>query len=80
MTTVAPAVCPAGACDPRGLGLNPIVNQIWSKYMPPPNDPIYGSPGGKQNIDASAGPEIEYGFAWIQRGEQRRIAAAERGF
>ncbi len=28
-----PAVCPAGACDPRGIGLNPIVNQIW-KFMP----------------------------------------------
>jgi hypothetical protein len=27
---------PAGGspCDPRGLGLNPIVNQIWSKYEP----------------------------------------------
>src|SRR5262249_28766261 len=37
-TTYAPAVCPGGACDPRGLGLNPIVNQIWSKFMPAPND------------------------------------------
>ncbi len=31
-------------CDPRGIGLNPIVNQIWSKYMPLPNDPIYCAP------------------------------------
>ena len=29
-------------CDPRGLGLNPIVNQIWSRYMPLPNDPQFG--------------------------------------
>jgi hypothetical protein len=36
--TYAPAVCPAGSCDPRGLGLNPIVSQIWNKYMPQPND------------------------------------------
>lgn len=41
-TTYAPAVCPAGACDPRGIGLNPIVNQIWSKQMPLPNDPLAG--------------------------------------
>ena len=42
-TTYQPAkVCgPSGnlACDPRGIGLNPIVNQIWSKYMPKGNDP-----------------------------------------
>jgi len=25
-------------CDPRGLGLNPVVSGIWSKYMPEPND------------------------------------------
>lgn len=36
------AQCPAGACDPRGLGLNPIVKQIWDKYMPLPNDPTFG--------------------------------------
>jgi hypothetical protein len=28
--------------DPRGLGLNPIVSQIWNKYMPLPNDPTAG--------------------------------------
>src|SRR5579883_773082 len=40
--TYNPAVCPAGSCDPRGIGLNPIVNQIWSKYMPLPNNPLGG--------------------------------------
>jgi hypothetical protein len=38
---IAPAACPAsptGLCDPRGVGLNPLVNQLWSKYMPLPND------------------------------------------
>ena len=40
-TTYQPASCPAGACDPRGLGLNPIVNQIW-KTLPAPNDPQAG--------------------------------------
>jgi hypothetical protein len=40
--TYQPAVCPAGLCDPRGIGLNPIVNQIWSKQMPQPNNPLGG--------------------------------------
>jgi len=45
--TYQPAACPSspnGLCDPRGLGLNPIVNQVWSKFMPLPND----STGGDQ--------------------------------
>lgn len=37
-TVYKPAVCPAGSCDPRNLGLNPIVKQIWTKLMPEPND------------------------------------------
>jgi hypothetical protein len=41
-TTYAPAVCPAGACDPRGVGLNPIVNDIWSRQMPIGNNPLGG--------------------------------------
>jgi hypothetical protein len=41
-TTYAPAVCPAGNCDPRNLGLNPIVNQIWSQQMPLENNPAGG--------------------------------------
>ncbi len=40
--TYQPATCPAGACDPRGIGLNPIVNTIWSKYMPVANNPLGG--------------------------------------
>jgi hypothetical protein len=30
------------ACDPRGLGINPVINELWDKYMPLPND----CPGG----------------------------------
>ncbi len=38
--TYQPAVCPSstGSCDPRGLGMSPIVKQIWTKMMPEPND------------------------------------------
>jgi hypothetical protein len=25
--------------DPRGIGINPVVQQLWAKYMPLPNDP-----------------------------------------
>jgi hypothetical protein len=42
--TYQPAKCGPNStpCDPRGIGLNPIVDQLWSKYMPDPNDPQYG--------------------------------------
>ena len=41
--TYQPAVCSNGQlCDPRGLGLNPTINQLWSKFMPLPNDPTAG--------------------------------------
>jgi len=43
--TYQPATCPGGGCDPRGIGINPIVSKIWS-YMPEPNDPYYASNGG----------------------------------
>jgi len=39
--TYQPAACPAGACDPRGLGLNPLVSRIWNT-IPLPNDPQFG--------------------------------------
>jgi hypothetical protein len=38
-TTYQPAMCGGGtACDPRGIGLNSIVSQLWTKYMPLPNN------------------------------------------
>jgi hypothetical protein len=42
--TYAPAVCANGSlCDPRGIGMNQEVAQLWNKFMPLPNDPIYAS-------------------------------------
>jgi hypothetical protein len=29
-------------CDPRGLGINPLVAQLWNKFEPLPNDPTCG--------------------------------------
>jgi len=51
--TYQPAQCGGTLCDPRGLGLNPVVNQIWSKYMPLPNDPNYGDKYNTQGYIAS---------------------------
>jgi len=37
-TTYQPATCGGQACDPRGLGVNPLIQKIWGT-MPLPNDP-----------------------------------------
>ena len=37
-TTYQPATCGGGACDPRGIGINSQVSQIWNKLMPEPNN------------------------------------------
>jgi len=29
---------PSGVCDPRGIGINSLVQQMWNKYMPLPNE------------------------------------------
>ena len=34
---VAPAVCPAGPCDPHGLGISPTVQSMWTQFMPASN-------------------------------------------
>jgi Carboxypeptidase regulatory-like domain len=41
---------PAGnvACDPRGIGINSLVSQMWTKYMPLPNDPACSGLSGAQ--------------------------------
>ena len=36
--TYNPAQCPAGPCDPRGIGINPLVQQLWNKYVPLSNE------------------------------------------
>lgn len=35
--SLAPATCGAGACDPRGIGPNALVQQLWNKFEPQPN-------------------------------------------
>ncbi|HLH39215.1 MAG TPA: carboxypeptidase-like regulatory domain-containing protein [Bryobacteraceae bacterium] len=45
--TYQPAQCGGGPCDPRGIGLNPVVQQLWSKYEPEPNS---ANAGDNHNI------------------------------
>ncbi len=33
-----PSNCGSGPCDPRGVGINPLVQQMWNKYMPLSNE------------------------------------------
>jgi hypothetical protein len=46
--TYQPAQCGTGLCDPRGIGINPVVSTIWNKYMPNAND-YTGSTGDAIN-------------------------------
>jgi hypothetical protein len=46
--TYQPAQCGGTACDPRGIGLNPIVSKIW-QYMPMPTD-FTGAAGDGTNV------------------------------
>ncbi len=47
-------MCPGGACDPRGIGLNPVVVSFGQKYMPLPNDPLGGDHFNTQGFRGSA--------------------------
>jgi hypothetical protein len=49
-TTYQPATCGTGLCDPRGIGVNSLVSQLWSK-LPMPNDPQYIVSGASDGIN-----------------------------
>jgi Carboxypeptidase regulatory-like domain len=53
--TYQPARCGAAnaLCDPRGLGMNPIISQLWTKFMPLPNDPSSGDQHNTQGYLSS---------------------------
>jgi hypothetical protein len=46
--TYQPAQCGSSLCDPRGIGLNPVVQKLWS-YMPMPTD-FTGAAGDGANV------------------------------
>ncbi len=41
-TTYQPAMCGTSTCDPRAIGINPIVSEVWNRFMPLPNNPEAG--------------------------------------
>jgi len=47
--TYHPAQCGGQNCDPRGLGLNPIVQKLWN-LMPLPNDPTFTTGSGSTGL------------------------------
>jgi len=50
--TYQPAQCGNGPCDPRGIGLDPVVQKLWNT-MPLPNDTTFsnGSAPGAGLVD-----------------------------
>jgi hypothetical protein len=50
--TYQPAVCSNGvSCDPRGIGFNPIIKQVWNTMEPLPNDPQYIVPSASDGVN-----------------------------
>ncbi len=56
--TYNPATCGGQLCDPRGLGLNPVVAQLWNKFMPAPNDPLGGDHFNTQGFRSTVADPI----------------------
>ena len=48
--TYPAAVCPAGACDPRGIGISSVTSKIWNTMMPAPNNPLGGDTYNTQGL------------------------------
>ena len=41
--SIPTTICPSGtSCDPRTLGINPVIQTLWSTYLPLPNDCTHG--------------------------------------
>jgi len=47
--TYQPASCGGQTCDPRGLGVNPLIQKLWST-MPLPNDPSFTNGSGATGL------------------------------
>ncbi|MBM3738222.1 MAG: carboxypeptidase regulatory-like domain-containing protein [Acidobacteria bacterium] len=62
-TTYQPAMCGTSNCDPRGVGLNPVISEIWSKYMPEPNNPLGGDRFNTQGYISNIALPVKTNFA-----------------
>jgi hypothetical protein len=54
------------ACDPRGIGIDPIVSTIWNQYMPAGNDPTNGDQLNTTGFSGPANLPITNDFAVIR--------------
>lgn len=78
------AACGNGtqACDPRGIGISPLVQQFWNKYEPLPNDPSYGDTLNTQGYRAALSlPEkTDYGALRLDHdfGDKWRVFLSYR--
>lgn len=83
--TYQPTVCPAGSCDPRGIGLNSLVKQVWNTQLPMPNDPqagdTYNTQGYLTNISIPQTSNFgvirldhDFGDKWHLTGSYRYYA------
>lgn len=76
------ATNPTGACDPRGIGISPLVQAFWNKYEPLPNDLNAGDTLNTQGYRAALSlPEKEdYGMLRIDHdfGDKWRFFGSYR--
>ena len=76
------ATNPTGACDPRGVGISPLVQAFWNKYEPLPNDLNAGDTLNTQGYRAALSlPEKEdYGMLRVDHdfGDKWRFFGSYR--
>jgi hypothetical protein len=81
-TMLPTALCGAATCDPRNLGISPVVSQLWSKFVPLPNDASAGDTLNTQGFRAALSlPEREdYGMLRIDHdfGDKWRFFGSYR--
>jgi len=75
---------PTGACDPLGIGISPLVSQMWNTFMPAPNDLSFGDTLNTQGYRASLTlpNKTDYGLLRVDHdfGEKWRFNASYRLF
>jgi len=81
-TMLPTAMCGTATCDPRNRGISPVVSQLWSKYVPIPNDANGGDTLNTQGLRAALSlPEREdYGMLRVDHdfGENWRFFGSYR--
>jgi len=81
-TMLPTAMCGTATCDPRNKGISPVVSQLWSKYVPLPNNENGGDTLNTQGFRAALSlPEREdYGMLRVDHdfGDKWRFFGSYR--